>query len=475
MEKFWFCVLYLGLVEGSLVPQHVQIPQHVHVQQHPPHHGNQQSHGNNVRTSDLSSILKERIDSLHNMPHLISALEESAKSLERIPDIGRSLERISDLERLMKVKTESLSCKEAQKSIDKVQQMVQELQSNFEGLQQTVQNLRSTFSSRGALDGSSLSSSPGSGSSSGQDSDCICGLAYRPPQIEGQIIGGVETGVNEYPWQVVLTITFTSRYTGRQDSFRCGGSVISDQWVLTAAHCFAESGGVGDLTRLLVDLGDHDLSTVFETDSFVQFVPVDENHVLRRELQFGEIIPDNITLIVHPQYEQKNGIENHDYALIKLPSKIDWNRYSNIRPICLPTTEFFNFEAAIATGWGFTVANIQSFPDKLQEVTVRVISNAECNSIYNGIITDYMICAGDQDGQSRDACSGDSGGPLIATKAGNSGEVPGQNYELFGISSFGPGCGVPGRPGIYSRVSEAINWISRMTAGSFNGCPRTRS
>jgi len=467
MEKFWFCVLYLGLVEGSLVPQHVQ--------QHPPHHGNQQSHGNNVRTSDLSSILKERIDSLHNMPQLISALEESAKSLERIPDIGRSLERISDLERLMKVKTESLSCKEAQKSIDKVQQMVQELQSNYEGLQQTVQNLRSTFSSRAALDGSSLSSSPGSGSSSGQDSDCICGLAYRPPQIEGQIIGGVETGVNEYPWQVVLTITFTSRYTGRQDSFRCGGSVISDQWVLTAAHCFAESGGVGDLTRLLVDLGDHDLSTVFETDSFVQFVPVDENHVLRRELQFGEIIPDNITLIVHPQYEQKNGIENHDYALIKLPSRIDWNRYSNIRPICLPTTEFFNFEAAIATGWGFTVANIQSFPDKLQEVTVRVISNAECNSIYNGIITDYMICAGDQDGQSRDACSGDSGGPLIATKAGNSGEVPGQNYELFGISSFGPGCGVPGRPGIYSRVSEAINWISRMTAGSFNGCPRTRS
>merc|ERR1712200_347956 len=175
---------------GSLVPQHVQIPQHVHVQQHPPHHGNQQSHGNNVRTSDLSSILKERIDSLHNMPQLISALEESAKSLERI----------SDVERLMKVKTESLSCKEAQKSIDKVQQMVQELQSNYEGLQQSVQNLRSTFSSRAALDGSSLSSSPGSGSSSGQDSDCICGLAYRPPQIEGQIIGGVETGVNEYPW-----------------------------------------------------------------------------------------------------------------------------------------------------------------------------------------------------------------------------------------------------------------------------------
>jgi len=481
MEKFWFCVLYLGLVEGSLVPQHhVDIPQYVHVQQYPTHHGDQQSHGNNVRTSDLSSILKERIDSLHNMPQLISALEESAKSLERIPDIGKSLERISDLERLMKDKTESLSCKEAQKSIDKVQLMVQKLQSNFEGLQQTVQNLKSSFSSRGASGGNSIPSSPGSSDSfddfqSALDSDCICGLANRPPQIEGQIIGGVETGVNEYPWQVVLTITFTSRYTGRQESFRCGGSVISDQWVLTAAHCFAETGGVGDLTRLLVDLGDHDLTTVFETDSFVQFVPVDKDHVLRGEVPLGEVIPDNITLIVNPQYEQRNGIENHDYALIKLPSRIDWERYPNIRPICLPTTDFFNFEAAIATGWGFTVANIQSFPEKLQEVTVRVISNAECNNIYNGIITDYMICAGDQDGQSRDACSGDSGGPLIATKAGNSGEVPGQNYELFGISSFGPGCGVPGRPGIYSRVSQAINWISRMTAGSFNGCPRTRS
>merc|ERR1712200_195682 len=140
---------------GSLVPQHVRIPQHVHVQQHLPHQGDQQSYGNNVRTSDLSSILKERIDSLHNMPHLISALEESAKSLERIPDIGKSLERISDLEKLMKDKTESLSCKEAQKSIDKVQLMVQKLQSNFEGLQQ---NLKSSFSSRVASGGNLIPS-----------------------------------------------------------------------------------------------------------------------------------------------------------------------------------------------------------------------------------------------------------------------------------------------------------------------------
>jgi len=445
MEKFWFCVLYLGLVVGSLVAQQFDV-----------------------------SLLEQRIAGLNNMPVLVRALEESAKSLERIPDIGRSLERISNLERFLKDKTESLSCKEAQKNLDKVQEMVETLQLNFEGLQQTVENLKSSFSSRSASDGSSLSSSPGSGSSSGQDTDCICGLAYRPPQPEGQIIGGVETGVNEYPWQVVLTITFTSRYTGRQDSFRCGGSVISDQWVLTAAHCFAESGGVGDLTRLLVDLGDHDLSTVFETDSFVQFVPVDEDHVLRREPQFGEVIKDNITLIIHPQYESRNGIENHDYALIKLPSRIDWNRYSNIRPICLPaTTDFVTYDAAIATGWGFTVPNYQSFPDKLQEVMVKVVSNADCNSKYNGIITDNMICAGDQDGKSRDACSGDSGGPLIATAFGNSGVDPGQNYELFGISSFGPGCGVPGNPGIYSRVSEAIEWITKMTAGSWRTCPRT--
>jgi len=455
MEKVWLFVLYLGLLKGSLVAQQFNV-----------------QHGNNVRTSDLSSLM-ERIDSLHSMPQLVSALEESALSLERIPDIGRSLARISDLERFLKDSTESLSCKEAQKSIDAVQLMVQKLQSNFEGLQQTVENMK--FSSRGASGGNFIASSPGSSDSfqSALDSDCICGLANRPPQIEGQIIGGVETGVNEYPWQVMLTITFTNTYSGRQDSFRCGGSVISDQWVLTAAHCFAETGGVGDLTRLLVDLGDHDVSTVFETDSFVQFVPVDEDHVLRDELQFGVYNPDNITLIIHPKYENKNGIQHFDYALIKLPSRIDWRRYPNIRPICLPSPQFFNYDAAIVTGWGFTIANIQSFPDKLQEVAVRVISNAECNNIYNGIITDNMICAGDQDGQSRDACSGDSGGPLIAPTTGNSGEVPGQNYELFGISSFGPGCGTPGRPGIYSRVSEAIGWISEMTAGSFNGCPRT--
>merc|ERR1712168_265206 len=271
MEKVWLFVLYLGLLKGSLVAQQFNV-----------------QHGNNVRTSDLSSLM-ERIDSLHSMPHLVSALEESAISLERIPDIGRSLARISDLERFLKDTTESLSCKEAQKSIDAVQLMVQKLQSNFEGLQQTVENMK--FSSRGASGGNFIASSPGSSDSfqSALDSDCICGLANRPPQIEGQIIGGVETGVNEYPWQVMLTITFTNTYSGRQDSYRCGGSVVSDQWVLTAAHCFAETGGVGDLTRLLVDLGDH---------------------VLRDELQFGVYNPDNITLIIHPKYENKNGIQH---------------------------------------------------------------------------------------------------------------------------------------------------------------------
>ena len=69
--------------------------------------------------------------------------------------------------------------------------------------------------------------------------------------------------------------------------------------------------------------------------SFVQFVPVDEDHVLREELQFGVYNPDNITLIVHPQYENKNGIQNFDYALIKLPSRIDWRRYPNIRPVSI--------------------------------------------------------------------------------------------------------------------------------------------
>merc|ERR1711931_380237 len=112
MEKFWFCVLYLGLVVGSLVAQQFDV-----------------------------SLLEQRIAGLNNMPDLVRALEESAISLERIPDMGRSLERISNLERFLKDKTESLSCKEAQKNLDKVQQMVETLQLNFESLQQTVENL----------------------------------------------------------------------------------------------------------------------------------------------------------------------------------------------------------------------------------------------------------------------------------------------------------------------------------------------
>jgi len=448
MEKFMWLVLYVGLVNASLVPQHV------HIQEYP-HHGNQFSNGDNVvRMSDFSR-LRERIHKLQKIPDFVSVLEESTLSLKKIPDLGKSVQRISDLERLVKDMTDSMKYKEAQESIGSLELLIQTFESKFESLEQRVQNLQSSFSSRAAPVNAQVSqfSSRASDSSdsfqSALDSECICGLAKRSNLL--QIVGGVETEVNEYPWQAFLDITFEKQFAG-STTFRCGGSVISDQWILTAAHCFNENGNLKDLRAIQVTLGDHDLITQFETESLTLDVSVDN-------------------VYIYPEYENNNGVQNNDYALIKLDLTIDWARYPNIRPICIPSMFTTNYDEAIATGWGYTVPGVQSFPERLQEVTVKVIPNERCNVIYEGIITDNMICAGNQ-GASRDACSGDSGGPLIATKSGNSGVDPGQNYELYGISSFGPGCGIVGRPGVYSRVSGAIPWISTITRGTFNGCPR---
>jgi len=519
MEKFWLFLLYIGLVQGSSIPHHHHYQQYHYL-------GNQKSHGNNVLTiSDLASILKEKIGSLQKIPGLVSTLEESTKNLERIPDLATSLERISGLEKVLKDMSESLQYGEVQESIESLELKVQTLASNLESLEQKVQTLQSNpgfkFSQRsgsdacfqdkvvgqckaafprfyydvntntcksflyGGCDGNDnnfekqseceslcvnppLSSSARSNpdptptsmfssrsgvsdsSQSSLDSDCLCGLAKRggsakraPPSlgIDVMIVGGVETEVNEYPWQVFISITTKSS----SSIFRCGGSVISNRWIISAAHCFAEGRGVEDLSSVTVTLGDHDITTESESDSLTRDVPLNN-------------------IYVHPWYRHNNGVQNHDYALIQLDFTIDWATYPNIRPICLPALPFSEFNKAIASGWGMTIPEVPSFPDKLQEVEIRVISNAECNNIYGGVITDVMICAGNQE-ESKDACSGDSGGPLIAAE-------PGQNYELFGISSFGPGCGTVGRPGVYSRVSEVISWIEQRTGIISDGCPR---
>lgn len=279
---------------------------------------------------------------------------------------------------------------------------------------------------------------------------CYCGLAQRIRRI----VGGTETEVNEYPWQAALMELDQTILR-----FKCGGNVISDQWVLTAAHCTSDK-----LRKdLRVLLGEHDI-----TDEEATTLEMDIAHI-----------------IIHPNYD-KNVDLDYDVSLLKLTRRIDFTANSHIRPICLPSefsTKDYDGYIATATGWGAVTGTHDA--DKLQEVNLRVISNTKCSTKYSLLqsplfprvwqITNSMICAEAEDGNGgKDTCNGDSGGPLVTKEPGSSGEVAGENYELIGVVSRGVVCGSKYFPGVYARVTEITTWIRETISlfGTFDTCLR---
>jgi len=260
---------------------------------------------------------------------------------------------------------------------------------------------------------------------------CNCGLASRKKRI----VGGKETEVSEYPWQIGMV------HTGKS-SVWCGGSVISDQWILTAAHCVPKA----TTSNIEVLLGEHDYKDKTETN---------------------EIRAKVTKIISHPKYNDQT--MDMDFALLKLEKKIDFSANSHIRPICLPdnVNELYTNAEAIVTGWG-TTSSGGSASSTLQEVMVKVISNSDCNKDYSGKINSNMICA---KRSGKDACQGDSGGPLVSSNGGD-GVTAGQNYEQVGVVSWGTGCAHAKYPGVYARTTTQLDWIRQETSSSWTTCPR---
>jgi len=254
-------------------------------------------------------------------------------------------------------------------------------------------------------------------------------------------VGGEQTEVNEYPWQVGIVDKGSS-------SVWCGASVISNQWILTAAHCtYGKSA-----SELQTLLGEHDYESTTESD----------------------MVRMNIVEIVdHPNYD--HGTTDYDFSLLKMKTAIDFAAHPHIRPICLPINDGndYNDFVATVTGWG-TTSSSGPVSNKLLEVNVDVLSNSQCKNDFSypsSWITDQMLCAM-VDGGGKDACQGDSGGPLVSSGSGN-GVTAGQNYELIGVVSWGSGCAGANSPGVYARVSKQLDWIETTTATGSSTCPRT--
>merc|ERR1711976_486988 len=244
---------------------------------------------------------------------------------------------------------------------------------------------------------------------------CNCGIPNRQTDSD-RIVGGVETEVNEYPWQVALVSS-----TGSHPF--CGGTLISDRHVMTAAHCTAGSSA----SSIAVLVGEH---------------RIDDGEFTRIGLS---AIND------HPNYNDRS--LNNDYSILTLDTPVTIS--PAVRPACLPSSDSdYTGKIATVSGWG-SLTSGGNQPAVLNEVDVTVQSNSDCKNAYGGGITNNMICAADA---GKDSCQGDSGGPLVTEENGR--------YTLIGVVSWGYGCADARYPGVYARVTSRMDWILSNTSGT---------
>ncbi|XP_033105632.1 low-density lipoprotein receptor-related protein 2-like isoform X2 [Anneissia japonica] len=262
-----------------------------------------------------------------------------------------------------------------------------------------------------------------------------CGIVTSTDAIADQedreddsfrIVNGKDAVRGSAPWMVRL-------YHFRQKKHFCGGNILNSEWIVTAAHC---------------------MNSLFKVKKRNTLIRVADYDSLYRESE--EKFYKIKKILIHEDFDSDSF--NADIAMIKLGTPI-LNFTDYVRPICLPTQ---NITANIfkprrlgrVNGWGY-LREAGPIPQYMNEVYVPVVGHRKCVSSTKNTVTSTMFCAG-YERETSDACQGDSGGPFSILHEGR--------WYLFGLVSWGEGCGRQDKYGFYTKVPTFLDWINNVIA-----------
>ncbi|XP_020033719.1 LOW QUALITY PROTEIN: cationic trypsin-3-like [Castor canadensis] len=234
-------------------------------------------------------------------------------------------------------------------------------------------------------------------------------VALPIDDYDDKIVGGYTCQKNPFPYRLSLNVGY----------HLYGGSFINSQWVHSAAHCCK--------SQLQIRLGEHNTDVTEGNEQFINAAKI----------------------IKHPKYNKFT--YDNDIMLIKLKSTATIN--SRVSTVSLPKSCPFAGTQSLVSGWDNTVSSGTKNPSLLQCLDAPVLSDSSCKTSYPGKITSNMFCLGFQAG-GKDSCQGDSGGPVVC------------NGQLQGIVSWGDVCALNGKPGVYTKVCNYLDWIQQTIAAN---------